>query len=164
VAWLVDLVLVAALARLVRLVVLVVRLGTDLADGSAHWSTGDPPSWIGLLGAWLVAFAYHALFLRARGATPGKLLLGLVVRPVDAPGRLAWTVVLKRVLLSTVGRAADLVAVAPVVGGLAVLLRWWPVIDDATVLGTAGQQTVHDLWAGTQVVQRPRGAVPVRRA
>ena len=76
------------------------------------------------------------------------------MRPVDSPGRLGWGQVGRRVLLSTAGTAGDALRLVPVVGGLGVLLTLWPWVDKLAAFGTPRQQSLHDLWAGTQVVAR----------
>jgi uncharacterized RDD family membrane protein YckC len=100
---------------------------------------------IGLI-ALVVGLAYHVIFLRLRGATPGKQICGLRVVPVDRGldrGALAWGSVLVRALVWVVPGVWSplfLVTVADVL-----LPLWHP-----------RRQALHDLAAGTQVV-RPRG-------
>ena len=99
---------------------------------------------IGLIGL-VVGLVYHVLFLRLRGATPGKQICGLRVVPVDRGldrGPLAWGSVLVRALVWVVPGVWSplfLVTVADVL-----LPLWHP-----------RRQALHDLAAGTQVV-RPR--------
>jgi uncharacterized RDD family membrane protein YckC len=159
-AWGVDLVLVSAIAAVVRVVVGVVRFAVDAIDGSASLATGGAPFAPAVAATYLTVVGYHALFLRARGATPGKLLFRLVVRTVGSRERLPWSVVLRRVLLSTISSVGAVIALVPLVGGLGLLATLFPWADKATVLATRRRQTLHDLGAGTQVVQRPR-AVPL---
>ena len=93
-----------------------------------------------------VGLTYHVVFLRLRGATPGKQICGLRVVPVDRGldrGPLAWGPVVVRSLvwvLPGVWSPLFLVTVADVL-----LPLWQP-----------RRQALHDLAAGTQVV-RPRG-------
>jgi uncharacterized RDD family membrane protein YckC len=96
----------------------------------------------------LVGAVYHVGFLRWRGATPGKMVLGLQVRLRDQPGPLPWGVVLRRWLAQF---GPNLLGLIPLVGtfsGLYGLLDGlWPLWDDK-------RQALHDKWAGTNVVRR----------
>jgi uncharacterized RDD family membrane protein YckC len=95
--------------------------------------------------ALVVGLGYHVIFLRLRGATPGKQICGLRVVPVDRGldrDRLGWGSVLVRALVWVVPGVWSplfLVTVADVL-----LPLWHP-----------RRQALHDLAAGTQVV-RPR--------
>ena len=97
---------------------------------------------IGLVGL-AVGLAYHGTFLRLRGATPGKLICGLRVVPVDrgrAPGPLPWSTILIRAgiwVLPGVYSALFLITVVDVL-----LPLWHP-----------KRQALHDLAARTQVVR-----------
>ena len=91
-----------------------------------------------------VGLLYHAIFLRWRGATPGKLITGLRVVPVDqgrAAGPLSWRSVIARTL----------VWVLP--GTIAVLLIF-QLIDVLVPLGHPKRQAIHDLAAATQVIKK----------
>jgi uncharacterized RDD family membrane protein YckC len=82
-------------------------------------------------------------FLRWKSATPGKLICGMRVVPVDRgryPGRLEW---------STVGiRSA--IWVLP---GMNALLGLFSVVDALFPLWHVKRQALHDLAAKTQVVR-----------
>lgn len=113
-----------------------------------------------LLVPLLVGIAYHAAFLRWKGATPGKLACGLRVRPVAAPGRLSWSAILLRVGTQTVLPAAGYALAfssgsiaAFLLGSLAVLAYY---ATDALWATRAPRRTLHDLAAGTVVVSTRR--------
>ena len=93
----------------------------------------------------VVGILYHAGFLRWKSATPGKLICGLRVVPVDHgrdPGPLAW---------NSIGiRAA--VWVLP---GISSFLALITLVDVLFPLWHPKRQALHDMAAKTQVV-RPR--------
>ncbi len=91
----------------------------------------------------LCGMAYHGLFLRMRGATPGKLLTGLRVVPVDQ-GRHRGGLEPRTALL----RAG--VWVLPAVVTWFFLLR---LVDVILPLTNPRRQALHDLLARTQVVR-----------
>lgn len=94
----------------------------------------------------VVGFAYHVGFLRWRGATPAKLMLGMRVRLRDHPGPLPWRAVLLRWLTQF---GVGLLGVVPFVGtltaGYSLLDGLWPLWD-------AQRQAIHDKAARTNVV------------
>ncbi|MFF0271537.1 RDD family protein [Kribbella sp. NPDC004536] len=118
---------------------------------------GLPPEfykWLipGALLGMLVAFVYEYLFLTKKGATPGKMALGIAVRHIPVPGQYAGgpppgSAVAKRygfqVGLSVLG-------VIPVVGtfaSFAALFDYlWPLWDSK-------HQALHDKVADTYVVR-----------
>jgi uncharacterized RDD family membrane protein YckC len=112
-------------------------VATDLISGSSQLILTSVTLGVGML--------YHVAFLRWKSATPGKLLCGLRVVPVDHgrdPGPLAW---------NSVGiRAA--VWVLP---GISAFLSVITVIDVLFPLWQPKRQALHDIAAKTQVV-RPR--------
>lgn len=86
---------------------------------------------------------YLALFLRLRSATPGKLIVGLRVVPVDqgrSQDKLGWPTVFIRALCWTV----------PNLNAVLFVLR---VIDIVLPLTNPKKQAMHDLAAKTQVVK-----------
>jgi len=92
----------------------------------------------------LVSLAYEMGFLLWRQATPGKLLLGLRVRPWPVGGRLAPTMIARRWLASEAAWSV------PQIGTAYTLVDvLWPLRDHR-------RQALHDKFAGTCVVQ-PRG-------
>jgi uncharacterized RDD family membrane protein YckC len=95
----------------------------------------------------LVGFGLETLyiiaFLRWRSATPGKLITGLRVVPVDqgrSVDRLAWGTVVLRTLIWTV----------PTLQGLLFVIR---VVDVLMPLWNPKRQALHDVAAKTQVVR-----------
>jgi uncharacterized RDD family membrane protein YckC len=91
----------------------------------------------------IVAAAYFLLFLRWKSATPGKLVCGLRVVPVDQgrfPGPLSWRTLVIRVALWVVPTA---------------LVAFWIFLlfDALFPLWQPKRQALHDLAAGTQVVK-----------
>lgn len=94
-----------------------------------------------------VSFGLHTLYLilfwRYRSATPGKLIVGLRVVPVDrgrSTERLDWASVTIRALVWTV----------PNLYALLIVIR---VIDVLLPLSNPKRQALHDLGAKTQVVK-----------
>lgn len=142
------------------------RLQRRLAEGDDdafgdYWQailTYAADHWVWLL---LVPFAavaaYHAGFLRWRGATLGKLMLEMRVEPVARPGPLSWPSIALRIgvqfgLVWLVLIAAVLVGDP---GPLAVAYGVVVVVWLADGLWAAGprRRALHDLAAGTVVVR-----------
>jgi uncharacterized RDD family membrane protein YckC len=100
---------------------------------------------------------YWAVFLRWKGGTPGKLMLGMRVRLRDRAGSLPWSAILARMLVQFgVVWAAYVVAFAA--GSLAVFAVAWLVImlmllDPLWATWDEKRQTLHDKLAGTNVVR-----------
>ena len=110
---------------------------TDLISGTSQMIVTSVTLVVGLL--------YHGGFLRWKSATPGKLICGLRVVPVDRgrdPGPLAWN--------SIVIRAS--IWVLP---GISSFLAFITLIDVLFPLWQPKRQALHDMAAKTQVV-RPR--------
>lgn len=109
----------------------------------------------------VVIVAYHCLMLRWKGATLGKLAVGIRVRPREAPGRLPWSAVVIRVLvqfvivnlLMMIGYASGSLGMIAAMSTLAALFfaldSLWPLWDPRN-------QALHDKAAGTYVVRPPR--------
>ena len=94
----------------------------------------------------LVGVGYHTIWLRATGATLGKLILGISVRRADRPGQLSWSDAMRRSLLR------------PVLW----MFFWTPiglfaqamsVFDGASGVWHPQRKTLHDRIGGTVVVQ-----------
>lgn len=97
---------------------------------------------------WAVSFVYTVAFLKGFGATPGKMLLRMQVRPQAAPGALSWRAVLLRWLVQHLPSLANLVPFGAIAGAAFSLLdHLWPVWDGQ-------RQALHDKAAGTVVVRR----------
>ncbi|MCW2812502.1 MAG: hypothetical protein JWP61_2960 [Friedmanniella sp.] len=91
----------------------------------------------------VVGMAFHVLFLRWRGATPGKLLCGMRVVPVDrgrSTERLGWATVVIRAAVWVVPNASSLLTLVRIADVLFPL--WQP-----------RRQSLHDLAARTQVIR-----------
>jgi uncharacterized RDD family membrane protein YckC len=105
----------------------------------------------------LLTLAYHALFLRWKGATPGKLVCGLRVRRRSEPGRLPWAVIAVR-LLAQFAVPSALSALLVLSGSFAMFFVGWLVLTAyllTDILWALGKrkQALHDVFAGTNVVR-----------
>jgi uncharacterized RDD family membrane protein YckC len=103
----------------------------------------------------LARVVYEVAFLTTKGATPGKMAVGISVRLRDRPGPLPLAAALKR---SAVLEGGGILALVPVVGSLGSLFSLidslWPLWDDK-------KQAIHDKAAATNVVvgrQPPRSS------
>lgn len=105
----------------------------------------------------LIGTAYWACFLRWKGATPGKLMLGLRVRLRDEPGTMPWWSIAARVAIQF-GVSWATYAVAYASGSMAlfvfamVFLPVW-LIDPLWASWDSKRQTLHDKVARTNVVK-----------
>jgi uncharacterized RDD family membrane protein YckC len=98
----------------------------------------------------VVQVVYQVAFLTRRGATPGKMIVGIAVRRRDRPGLPDLATVLKRVALGVVVSLLGFLPAASAVGSLVSILDLlWPLWDDK-------RQALHDKIAGTNVVVQPR--------
>lgn len=97
-----------------------------------------------------VQVVYTVAFLTMKGATPGKMVVGISVRLRDKPGPPPLVAVLKRTAVQEVG---SVVGLTPVVGSLGSLFSLvdslWPLWDDK-------KQAIHDKVAATNVVVGPQ--------
>jgi len=87
--------------------------------------------------------AYITLFVRWRSATPGKMVVGLRVVPVDrgrSTERLGWSTCLIRALIWTI----------PNVQAVLIVIR---IVDVLMPLWNPKRQALHDVAAKTQVVK-----------
>jgi len=110
---------------------------TDLISGTNQLVVTSVTLAVGML--------YHAGFLRWKSATPGKLICGLRVVPVDRgrdPGPLAWNSIGIRVAVW-------------VLPGISSFLGLVTLVDVLFPLWHRKRQALHDIAAKTQVV-RPR--------
>jgi uncharacterized RDD family membrane protein YckC len=103
------------------------------------------------LVSFLVAVVYQVAFLTWKGATPGKMALGIAVRLRERPGNPSLLVALKR---QTIFIAATLLGLIPGIGAVSPLATFldllWPLWDDK-------RQALHDKVAATNVVITRRG-------
>ena len=101
----------------------------------------------------VVSVLYETLFLVKRGATPGKMLLGISVRRTQTPGPPRLVDALKR----------QAIPVGCNIGGLLPLVSFITMVvyllDPAWMLWDKRRQALHDKVADTSVVLSPR---PVR--
>ena len=122
------------------------------AAGTPTTSTTLPPEaykWMvpAVLIGLAVSFVYTYFFLTKKGATPGKMALGIAVRLRDVPGNPPGSAVAKRYGFEM---ALSLLSAIPVVGtlfGFLALLNYlWPLWDNK-------KQALHDKIAHTNVVR-----------
>ncbi|CAA9364871.1 MAG: hypothetical protein AVDCRST_MAG47-489 [uncultured Nocardioidaceae bacterium] len=99
------------------------------------------------LAAFVTWTLYTALMLRFKGATVGKMALGLGVRLRDRPGRLPWSSIAARVLTQ---HGYMLTGVFPWVY---LALFWYPWLDCLWAAGDGKRQALHDKAARTNVVR-----------
>lgn len=99
----------------------------------------QPYLWITLIGV-LLALVYFVGFHRFWGATPGKMMLGLQVRPWDRPGPPGWGACFLRWGVEAVGGL--------LCSGI------FNLIDALWCLWDERRQTLHDKAARTVVVSR----------
>jgi uncharacterized RDD family membrane protein YckC len=99
----------------------------------------------------VVTVVYQVAFLTWRGATPGKMALGIAVRLREQPGNPSVLVALKRQIIFIGSSLLSLLPGVGVVGSLLMILNLlWPLWDDK-------RQALHDKIAATNVVVRRRG-------
>jgi len=96
----------------------------------------------------VVSLVYQTVFLTTRGATPGKMVVGTVVRRVGAPGKLTVVDALKRQAIDAV---TTLLSLVPLLGLFVPLVRF---LDPAWLLWDPKRQALHDKVADTVVVLR----------
>jgi uncharacterized RDD family membrane protein YckC len=99
-----------------------------------------------------VHVVYEVAFLTAKGATPGKMVVGISVRLRNEPGPPPLVAVLKRTAVQEGGNLAGVIPVIGILGSLFGLIdSLWPLWDDK-------KQAIHDKAAATNVVvgRQPR--------
>jgi uncharacterized RDD family membrane protein YckC len=93
-----------------------------------------------------VHLVYEIAFVTMRGATPGKMAVGISVRLRDKPGVPPLSAVLRRTLVKQGGNLVGGVPVLGLFGSLFVLLdSLWPLWDNK-------KQAIHDMAGATNVV------------
>jgi uncharacterized RDD family membrane protein YckC len=97
-----------------------------------------------------VQVVYEVAFLTSKGATPGKMVLGISVRLRDKPGPPPLVAVLKR---TAVQEGGSLVALVPSVGIIGSLFG---LVDSLWPLWDVKKQAIHDKVAATNVVVGPQ--------
>lgn len=104
--------------------------------------------WPIALISFVVTLAYQVAFLTRKGATPGKMALGIAVRRRDRPGPLSLVDALRRQSIFVINSLLGLLPLVSLVASLLGLLDLlWPLWDDK-------RQALHDKVAGTNVVVR----------
>ena len=98
----------------------------------------------------VVTLAYQVFFLTWRAATPGKMLLGTIVRPVAAAGPVGVVTALKRQVITVL---TFVMSFLPVLAAFGSVLN---ILDPAWLLWDPRRQALHDKVADTLVVlKRP---------
>lgn len=98
----------------------------------------------------VVLLAYEIAFLTWRGATPGKMVVGISVRLRDKAGPPTLVVVLKRTVVQEGGAMFNSVPVLSGLGSVFSLIDvLWPLWDPK-------KQAIHDKVAATNVVVGPQ--------
>ena len=106
----------------------------------------------------ILPLLYYALFLRWKGATPGKMICGLRVRLMERPGRLPWSTITVRVAVQSLVPSVLLFG-ALLSGSIALLVLGYLLalgfiaLDALWATWNKNRQTIHDLAAKTQVVK-----------
>jgi uncharacterized RDD family membrane protein YckC len=141
---------------------------SDLSDAIENDAADPPdpalfdpttgPGFVLVLSLIVATTLYSVLFLRWKGATPGKLIVGLRVRLRETPGQLPWSTIARRVGFVTGLSVASQIPVFGFVFGLVALLDYlWPLWDGKN-------QALHDKVAGTNVVRPDRGVTATEAA
>ena len=94
--------------------------------------------------AWAV---YSSLMLRFKGATVGKMAVGIAVRLRERPGQLPWSTILVRVVAQH-----GVVLTAAVTPILYQAFIWFPYLDPLWAAWDKKRQAIHDKVARTNVV------------
>jgi uncharacterized RDD family membrane protein YckC len=103
-------------------------------------------TWSTLIG-FVVWAGYNALMLRFKGATVGKLVLGLAVRLRERPGQLPWSAIAARIMVQ---QGVSLTVFVPL---LYLALSWFPLLDNLWASWDGKRQALHDKAARTNVVR-----------
>jgi uncharacterized RDD family membrane protein YckC len=117
----------------------------DLSAFGAEFTTALLPV---TLVSLVVSFLYEVGFLTWKSATPGKMVMGTIVRRVGDGEPISVVTALRRQL---VGLVASAMALIPMLGVAATILN---VLDPAWLLWDPKRQTLHDKVADTVVVLR----------
>jgi uncharacterized RDD family membrane protein YckC len=128
-------------------------------------TTGNPPNMVAffrdyldlflpvltwtLLATFIAWMVYGSLMLRFKGATVGKITLGISVRLRDQAGQLPWSAIFVRLLVQ---QGILLTAPLPL---LYFALSWFPYLDNLFPLWDKQRQALHDKAAKTNVVIGP---------
>jgi uncharacterized RDD family membrane protein YckC len=114
-----------------------------------YWELLLPVFTWSLLAGFIAWMVYGSLMLRFKGATLGKMALGISVRLRERPGRMPWSAILVRLLVQ---QGVLLTAPLPL---LYLALGWFPYLDNLYPLWDKQRQALHDKAAKTNVVIGP---------
>ena len=107
--------------------------------------------WPYLVISIVVLVLYQVVFLTRKGATPGKMAVGIRVRLRERPGHPTVVVVLRRLIIPVGASVLGFVPILSYITGLVPLLDYlWPLWDE-------NRQALHDKLAGTSVVLKDPG-------
>jgi uncharacterized RDD family membrane protein YckC len=112
--------------------------------------------WLVAPGAILIVL-YWVIFLRWKGATPGKLMLGMRVRLRDQAGTLPWSSIIARIIVQF-GVIWTVMLVAFLTASVTMFVVWILVsmtmlLDPLWATWDSKRQTWHDKLAGTNVIR-----------
>lgn len=94
----------------------------------------------------IITLVYEVGMLAWRGATLGRLMVGIRVRRLDAEGPLPWPLALRRSIIKFAGSIFGNLPLLGLAAMIFQLVDWfWP-------LGDARRQAIHDKVATTEVV------------
>jgi len=116
------------------------------ADLASYMTGGNFLAFVAI--TMVIGLAYHVGFLTKKGATPGKMALGISVRERERPGPLPVLVAMRRYALIL---ALNVFSLVP--GAIGFLLSLVGIADYLWPLWDPRKQALHDKIAGTNVVR-----------
>jgi uncharacterized RDD family membrane protein YckC len=127
---------------LIEIVVFMIPIGIWASSSTRELDDlQDPPSWFLLLG--LAALLYEVVFVALKGATPGKMAMGIAVIRQDGTSPPGWGAAALRYLLNLVGAV-------PGIGGLASIVLF--IVSFVFLFTDDRRRTLPDRIASTYVV------------
>lgn len=123
------------------------RLSADL---STYMTGGNFLAFVAI--TMVIGLAYHVGFVTKKGATPGKMALGISVRERERPGPPPVLVAMRRYALIL---ALNVFSLVP--GAIGFLLSMIGIADYLWPLWDPRKQALHDKIAGTNVVRGKAG-------
>ena len=151
-AWLVDAVCVTVVAGVLNVVISVSTGMRVWSPMGGSWPEFDLRDWIGGVVTLATYVVWQWVFLDRGGRTPGKILVGLRVRPYAVDGPLSHGMIARRI---AVGATFFATGAVPFVG---FLLGFLGVGDGLAMLTDPRRQALHDRAADTCVVVSRRSA------
>jgi uncharacterized RDD family membrane protein YckC len=127
--------LIVGVVIMIPIIIWVARAGTDSDD------LQNPPWWVSLLG--IGVLVYEVVFVALRGATPGKMAMGIAVVRQDGTSPPGWRTACLRYVLALVG-------VIPGIGGLASIVLL--IVSFVFLFTDDRRRTIEDRIASTYVV------------